>query len=341
MGCRGRCNGCSNSVFVGDWLEGVRPPREAPPLIEVRFKGNRRELFWVDLQPPLATGEWVVVPEVIRRGSEAPPQIGKGFDVGCVSLTGYLAEARAKAQKHLPDPSQKVLRRASPADIERLQEARAREKDMLLRIRQLVEELGLGPAHQMKVTDLELSADGRTLICYFTAEGRVDFRELVRRVAELFRVRPEMRQINAREESARLGGIGPCGRELCCSSWMTEIPAVTTEAARYQGLSLNSTKITGLCGKLKCCLNYELDAYKSALEKLPKVKMLYTEEGEWRYLRTEILLERLWFEKVGEGKQVCILAKDVRALMELNARGEKSPSIEPYAFKFPDVPTRI
>ncbi|MCX7605646.1 MAG: hypothetical protein N2170_00050 [Bacteroidia bacterium] len=341
MGCQGGCSGCHNSLFVGDWLEGVRPSREAPPLVEVRFKGNRRELFWTELDPLLATGEWVVVPEIVRRSAESAPQIGRGYDVGCVQLTGHLAYARLKSLKLSVEPAQKVIRRASEADLAALSGVRLREPELLRGVRRLVEELGLGSAHQMKVTDVELTADSRTLICYFTAEGRVDFRELIRCIADTFRVRPEMRQISAREDTARLGGIGPCGRELCCSSWMVSLPTVGTEAARYQGLSLNSTKITGLCGKLKCCLNYELDAYKNALSRIPKVKYLYTDEGEWRYLRTEILLERLWFEKVGEGGQVCLSVDAVRAIMQMNAQNQKPPSIEPYTIKFPNLPTRI
>lgn len=309
--------------------------------MEVRFKGQRREFFWSHLHPPLTTGEWVVVPETIRRSSDSPPQLGKGYDVGCVSLTGYLAEGRLKAARREVPADLRVLRRATPEDLQQLHQARQEEPALLRGVRQLVEALGLAAQHEMKVTDVELLASGTTLICYFTAKERVDFRELIRRISEQYKVRPEMRQIAEREETAHLGGIGPCGRELCCSSWMTHLPPVPSEAARYQGLSLNSTKITGLCGKLKCCLNYELDTYKEIIRRIPKIKTLRTAEGEWRYLRTELLLERLWFEKVGEGKQVCLSASAALELAQKNAAGELPPSIEPYCIKFPDLPTRI
>ncbi|MDW8133962.1 MAG: regulatory iron-sulfur-containing complex subunit RicT [Bacteroidia bacterium] len=323
------------------WAEGIKPSSQEPPLVEVRFKGSRREIFWSHITPPLQIGEWVVTPELIRRGADTPLQIGKGYDIGQVTLTGYLAEKRQKALQITLDKRQKVLRRATPQEQIQLKELKKKEPSLLEQVRKLVERLGLGEAHQMKVTDVELTGDGRTLICYFTAEGRVDFRDLVRQIAESLNVRPEMRQLSAREETAQVGGIGPCGRELCCSSWLTSPLNITTEAARYQGLALNSSKITGLCGKLKCCINYELEAYKSTLTRIPQVEVLHTEEGEWKYLRTEILLERLWFEKVGEGKQVCLSAEAVRTVLQLNEKGQKPPSIEPYTIKFPDLPTRI
>lgn len=309
--------------------------------MEVRFKGHRREFFWSPLDPPLTTGEWVVVPETVRRNSDSPPQVGKGYDVGWVSLTGYLAAGRQKATRREVPSDLRVLRRAGPQDLAQFHQARQEEPALLKGVRELVEALGLAAAHDMKVTDVELTASGTTLICYFTAKERVDFRELIRRIGDQYKVRAEMRQIAEREETAQLGGIGPCGRELCCSSWMTHFPPVTSEAARYQGLSLNSTKITGLCGKLKCCLNFELDTYKEIIERIPKIKTLCTGEGEWRYLRTELLLERLWFEKVGEGKQVCLSAQAARELAQQNTQGEIPPSIDPYCIKFPDLPTRI
>lgn len=341
MGCGSKCRSCSAGLFVGDWLTGVAPPSEAPPIVEVRFKGNRRDLFWTDITPPLCTGDWVVVPEVIRRSAESAAQLGRGYDVGIVQLTGHLAEARRRSLRQEILPEQKVLRRASPEELSRLVELRNREPQLLREIRQMVEALGLGEKHQMKVTDVEFYGDGRALICYFTAEGRVDFRELIRQIAEKYRVRPDLRQISAREDSGRIGGIGACGRELCCSTWINSPLTITTEMARYQGLALNSTKILGLCGKLKCCISYELDVYKDIIQRIPKVKHIFTEDGEWRFLRTELLLERMWFEKVGEGKQVCLLASAVKEILQKNAQGEKPPSIEPYLVKFPELATRI
>ncbi|MCX8112325.1 MAG: hypothetical protein N3E49_03900 [Bacteroidia bacterium] len=341
MGCSAKCKGCSTAIFVGDWLAGIKPPSDAPPLVEVRFKSNRRELFWTDLDPPLASGEWVVVSEVIRRSAESPAQIGRGYDIGLVHLTGHLAESRRRSLRQTVPSAQKTLRRPTPEELSHLMELRLREPQILIEIRQMVEELGLGPTHQMKVTDVEFYGDGRSLICYFTAEGRVDFRELVRLIADRYKVRPDLRQIAPREESARVGGIGACGRELCCATWIQTPLTINTEMARYQGLAINSAKILGLCGKLKCCISYELDVYKEIIQRIPKVKSIYTEEGEWRFLRTELLLERMWFEKVGEGGQVCLLASAVQEILEKNARGEKPPTIEPYTVKFPDLPTRI
>ncbi|MCS7297135.1 MAG: regulatory iron-sulfur-containing complex subunit RicT [Bacteroidia bacterium] len=309
--------------------------------MEVRFKATRRELFWSRIEPPLTTGEWVVVTEVIRRSPESPPQYGRGYDIGIVQLTGHLAEARRRSLKRDIPPQQKVLRRPSREELAQLMKWRQQEPRILLEIREMVRELGLDTQHQMKVTDVEFYGDGRSLICYFTADERVDFRELVRRIGEKYKVRPDLRQISAREESGRIGGIGACGRELCCSTWITASLTITAETARYQGLSLNSSKLLGLCGKLKCCLSYELDIYKEISQRIPQVRYLLTDDGEWRYLRTELLLERLWFEKVGEGRQVCLPASAVQEIMEMNAQGQRPPSIEPYAIKFPDLPTRI
>ncbi|MCS6895497.1 MAG: hypothetical protein NZZ60_05030 [Bacteroidia bacterium] len=342
MACNGGCKGgCSNSLFVGDWLAGVAPPADAPPLVEVKFKGTRKALFWTSIDPPLTTGEWVVVPEIIRRSSEGATQIGRGYDIGMVSLTGHLAEARRRSSKEDIPPNQRVLRRATAEDMENYKQLRLKEPQILREVRAIVEELGLGPNHQMKVTDVEFYGDGRSLICYFTAEGRVDFRELIRILADKYKVRPDLRQISNREDSGYVGGIGVCGRELCCTTWLNSPLTITTEMARYQGLALNSTKILGLCGKLKCCISYELDVYKEIVQRIPKVKHIFTEDGEWRYLRTELLLERMWFEKVGEGKQVCLLASAVREILEWNAQNKRPPSIEPYLVKFPDLPTRI
>ncbi|MCS7161720.1 MAG: Signal peptidase-like protein [Bacteroidia bacterium] len=339
MACQNGCKGCGVARLWEQYLAPVASAGETLPLVEVRFKGSRRELFWSSLEPPLKVGEWVVVPEIIRRG-EAVTQIGKGYDIGQISLTGYLDERRRSTKANLA-PQQKILRRATPEEVEKLLQRRAKEPQLLQEIRQLIKELELDTAHQMKLSDVEFSGDGKVLWCYFTAEDRVDFRELVRRIADRYKVRPEMRQIKEREESGRLGGIGACGRELCCTTWLTTLPTVSTEAARYQGFSLSSTKIVGLCGKLKCCLTYELDTYREIVARLPEVKQLRTGEGEWHYLRTELLLERLWFLHPEEGRQVCLPADKVTYLAQLNAQGQIPPSIEPYIVKFPDLPTRI
>ncbi len=320
-------------------MKGFCPSRE--PLLSWKCVSKASEesfsgATFILRSPP---GEWVVVPETIRRSSDSPPQLGKGYDVGCVSLTGYLAEGRLKAARREVPADLRVLRRATPEDLQQLHQARQEEPALLRGVRQLVEALGLAAQHEMKVTDVELLASGTTLICYFTAKERVDFR-----AADS----PHQRAVQSPARNApdrRTRRDGPPGRHWSLRTralllQLDDAPSpVPSEAARYQGLSLNSTKITGLCGKPKCCLNYEPDTYKEIIRRIPKIKTLRTAEGEWRYLRTELLLERLWFEKVGEGKQVCLSASAALELAQKNAAGELPPSIEPYCIKFPDLPT--
>ncbi|MCS6790795.1 MAG: hypothetical protein NZ580_07435 [Bacteroidia bacterium] len=342
MGCAKGCKGCSTAELFQQWASVALSTVPAPPLVEVRFKGTRREIFHADLQPSLRVGEWVVVPEVVRRSIDGPAQQGKGYDIGQVALTGHLAEKRRLTLQRTVENWQKVLRRATPEDLERFTQLRLREPELLRQMRKLVEETDLGSQNAMKITDVELTGDGQTLICYFTAEGRVDFRDLLRKVAEQLKLRPDMRQINPREESGRLGGIGDCGRETCCSTWMIIPPPVTAENARIQGFSLSSTKSMGLCGRLKCCLNYELEVYREILARIPQqVEKIETQQGSWKYLRTELLLERMWFLHPEEGKQVCLPVSAVTELLEMNKRGEKPASLDSYAVKFPDLATRI
>ncbi len=339
MACGEGCKGCSVSALARSWLEGVEPlPASGPVLAEVRFKGWRRELFWLEAAWRLTIGSWVVVAELIRRG-KGQTLAGKGYDIGQIVLLGKAAE---KQQTEEVPPIQRILRAATEEEVQRLQQLREKEKTLLPAFRALMAEEDLQQKHQMQIVDIEFQADESRVIIYFTAQGRVDFRAYMKRVQETFSVRPEMYQIPERQASAQVGGIGACGRELCCSSFLRSFHAVTTEMARYQGLAIHMNRLTGLCGKLKCCLAYELDAYKAALDKLPKnIKLLRTAEGEWRYLRTEILLERLWFAHTETGKQVCLLSEEARRLAELNARGEVPASIEPFIVKFPELAMRV
>ncbi len=342
MSCQGGCKGCSVAVYTQRWLSVIEPlPAEGEVLAEVRFKGTRRQYFWMEASMRITIGAWVVVPEVIQRGKN-PPLLGKGYDVGRLSLVGKAAEKVYKGATQTPiPPIQKILRPATAEEVRALQALRAKEPVLLEEARRLVQEEGLDAAHNMKVIDVELQADGTRAIFYFTADGRVDFRQYIRKVQERMGLRAEMYQTHERQASGQVGGIGACGRELCCGTFLRGFHAVTTEMVRYQGLIMNIHRLTGHCGKLKCCLAYELDAYKAALERLPKIDLLRTQEGEWRYLRTEVLLERLWFAHAESGQQVCLLASEARKLMEMNAKGEIPPSIEPFTYKFPELATRV
>jgi cell fate regulator YaaT (PSP1 superfamily) len=278
---------------------------------------------------------------VIQRGKN-PPVLGKGYDIGRLSLIGKAAQKMHASGGYPPIPAiQKILRAAEAEEVQALQALRQKEPLLLKQARELVQEEGLDTTHNMKIVDIELQADGKRAIFYFTAQDRVDFRQYVRRVQEIMGVRAEMYQISDRQASGQVGGIGACGRELCCRSFLRSFHSVTTEMVRYQGLMMNINRLTGHCGKLKCCLAYELEAYKAALDRLPKIESLRTQEGEWRYLRTEVLLERLWFAHAERGTQVCLLASEACKLAEMNARGEIPPTIEPFTYKFPELATRV
>ena len=330
------------AVFTQRWLNVIEPlPKEGEVLTEVKFKGTRRQYFWMDVALNPKIGTWVVVPEVIQRGKN-PPILGKGYHVGRLSLVGKAAEKMHASSSHPPIPTiQKVLRPATEDDIQRFRSLQEKEPEVLVQARAIVQTEGLHTAHNMKVVDVEVQADGTRVIIYFTADGRVDFRNYIRRVQEKMGLRAEMYQIYERQASGQIGGIGACGRELCCGSFLRSFHAVTTEMVRYQGLLMNMNRLTGHCGKLKCCLAYELEAYKVALARVPQIEHLRTQEGEWRYLRTEVLLERLWFAHAEKGTQVCLLASEAKKLAEMNARGEVPPSIEPFAYKFPELATRV
>ena len=280
MGCKSNGN-CGNSgcdvMTVFDWLEGVPIPegQRAFDIVEVRFKRNRKGFYRIGQGRRVQTGDVAVV--------DAVP----GEDMGIVSLTGELVRAQMKA-KRVKDTHEirKVIRKAEMDDITTWQAARNREDETLAKARLTVAEHKL----DMKLGDVEFQGDGTKCTFYYTAEQRVDFRELVRALASDFKVRIEMRQIGARQESARLGGIGVCGRELCCSTWLSDFRSVSTGAARYQQLSLNPQKLAGQCGKLKCCLNFELDQYKEAVAKFPPPSTkLMTRKGKAVILRPTFL----------------------------------------------------
>jgi len=292
-GCKnnGTCgsDGC-NKLTVFDWLSNMRLPGDQPPvrIAEVRFKNSRKDFyrFSEQMSPTIGT---VVVTEVE----------GGGYDVGRVSLTGELIHFQMKKKNIDPDKTTlpSIIRLATDQDIDTWQTARDREPTVQVRARELALQLQL----QMKLSDVEFQGDGKKATFYYTADQRVDFRQLIKDMAKAFNIRIEMRQIGLRQEASRLGGVGSCGRELCCSTWLTDFRSVSTAAARYQQLSLNPIKLSGQCGKLKCCLNFELDAYRSALKAFPRVETkLQTEKGVAICQKIDIFKGVLWYTYKGE-----------------------------------------
>jgi cell fate regulator YaaT (PSP1 superfamily) len=317
-GSKGGCSsgGCTR-LNVFDWLADVDMPSDFRGFdcVEIRFKGGRKEFFRNDKNLPLVTGDAVVV--------EAA---GSGWHLGHVSLKGELVRLQMRKKK-VPTDSRDIrpiLRVATPDDEERWQAVRDLENGTMFRARAVVDELRL----KMKLSDVEYQADRTRALFYYSAEDRVDFRELIRRLADEFRVRVEMRQISLRQEAGRIGGIGVCGRELCCSTWLTDFKAVSTTAARYQNLSLNPQKLAGQCGRLKCCLNYELDAYLDALKDIPQVQRpLQVATGEAFLQKTDIFRKRMWFAFRGDNNWVMLSTERVREVLELNKKGEKPDTL--------------
>lgn len=292
-GCKsngGCATGGCNRHNTYDWITAAGIQDAVPfDTIEVSFKNGSRKEFYKN--PPFTrinTGDWVVV-----------ESMSGGYDVGTVSLSGDLVRLQMKRKRVRSDARLgSVVRKAHDRDLERLHEIRGEEKNLLIKARVIARTLGLN----MKVGDVEFQGDGRKCTFYYTADGRVDFRELIRHYARDFRVKIEMRQIGARQESARIGGLGNCGRELCCSTWLTEFKSVNTAAARYQNLAINQTKLSGMCGRLKCCLNYELDTYIDALEDFPdRAERLKTTAGMAILIKTDVF-KRLMFYTYAEDR---------------------------------------
>jgi cell fate regulator YaaT (PSP1 superfamily) len=282
-------------------------------IAEVSFKNGARKSFYRHQEHTRAiTGDDVVV------------ETGNGLDVGRVTLSGELVRLQMKKKKTIEkDVLHKIIRKANERDLERLAEARSIEMSTMVRARAIARSLNL----DMKIGDVEYQGDKRKATFYYTADGRVDFRELIRHYAKEFRVKVEMRQIGARQESARIGGLGSCGRELCCSTWLTDFKSVTTAAARYQNLAINQSKLSGMCGRLKCCLNYELDTYLDALEQFPKnADKLQTEAGTAVLVKTDIFKGLMYYayqKESGRGKLYTLEAKRVKEIKEMNKQGEK------------------
>lgn len=317
-GCKNN-GGCStggcNRLNVFDWLDNMSMPSHQQPFgaVEVRFKNGRKEYFRDENHLGLREGEVVAV--------EASP----GHDIGTVSLVGELVRLQLDRKKQKFDQLLKVYRRAKPNDIEKWQEAIKLEKPTMTQARKHAISLGL----EMKICDVEYQGDKTKATFYYTADGRVDFRELIKIYASEFKIRIEMRQIGARQEAAKLGGVGACGRELCCSSWLTDFRSVSTSAARYQQLSLNPQKLAGQCGKLKCCLNYELDSYLDALQDFPKNNVfLKSKDGNFSHFKSDIFKKMMWFsQKEDKFNIIGVPVSRVHEVLEMNKKGEYPETI--------------
>ncbi|MAN28636.1 MULTISPECIES: PSP1 domain-containing protein [Mesonia] len=323
-GCKnnGTCGTDScNKLAVFDWLSNMSLPGGIEPFncVEVRFKNGRKHFYKNTEGLSLTMGDVVA--------TEASP----GHDVGVVSLTGELVKVQMKKKRVKLDSPEvnKIYRKASQKDIDVWQSSREREEAMKVRAREIAIKLNL----KMKISDIEFQGDGSKATFYYTAEDRVDFRQLIKEFAKEFKTRIEMRQIGFRQEAARLGGIGSCGRELCCSTWLTDFRSVTTSAARYQQLSLNPQKLAGQCGKLKCCLNYELDAYLDALKDFPKQDVkLQTQKGTAVCQKIDIFKGSLWYAYEGEWMNWFELTKDqVKEIIKAAQKKNPVASLEEFS----------
>lgn len=322
MGSKGCCSGCSanknidyrsrsTKLKVFDWLEDLPVSALFPKIVEVHFKNTRKGYYLNQSGIPLFKDDVVAV--------EGTP----GHDIGIVSLTGDLVFEKMReegiAYKH--EEFRKIYRKARSGDIDKWYEAMDREKPTIIQTRKIIERMGL----DMKLSDVEYQGDNTKAIFYYIADKRVDFRQLIKVLAEEFQIRIEMKQIGARQEAGLVGGVGPCGRELCCSSWLTNFSSVSTGSARKQELSLNPQKLAGQCGKLKCCLNYELDVYEEARSQMPRTDvLLQTEKGTMRYIKTDVLRQLMWYAYT-DPKQtglVEITMEQVIAIQKRNSKGE-------------------
>ncbi|MDO9187472.1 MAG: regulatory iron-sulfur-containing complex subunit RicT [Bacteroidia bacterium] len=311
-------DGCKK-LNVFDWLANMELPGGQPAfdIVEVRFKNSRKDFFRNVNNLQLHVGDVIAV--------EASP----GHDIGVVSISGELVRLQMKKKGVVTTSEEvkKVYRKAKPNDIEKWQEAQNLEQATMYRARTIAIKLKL----QMKISDVEYQGDKTKAVFYYTADDRVDFRELIKVLADEFKVRIEMRQIGARQEAGRLGGIGSCGRELCCATWLTDFRAVSTSAARYQQLSLNPMKLAGQCGKLKCCLNYELDSYLDALKDFPEVNnvKLETEKGRAFHQKTDIFKRTMFFSYTSEPDNFIPLSVDrVKEVIEMNKTGLKPADLD-------------
>ncbi|MBR2359387.1 MAG: hypothetical protein IKA75_03075 [Bacteroidaceae bacterium] len=311
--CGRGCGRQDKQLNTYDYLADITDNSEENDLVEVQFKNTRKGYYRNSNRIPLEKGDIVAV--------EASP----GHDIGVVTLMGRLVPLQMKKANMRPDVEiKRIYRKAKPVDMEKYEAAKQREHETMIRSRQIANELN------MKIGDVEYQGDGNKAIFYYIADERVDFRQLIKVLAEAFHVRIEMRQIGARQEAGRIGGIGPCGRELCCATWMTSFVSVATSAARFQDISLNPQKLAGQCAKLKCCLNYEVDSYVEALKRLPsKEIVLETKDGEFYFFKSDILKGMVTYssDKHVAANLVELTARRAFEVINMNRRGEKPESL--------------
>jgi cell fate regulator YaaT (PSP1 superfamily) len=320
-GCQshGACaSGSCNRMNVHDWLANLpfSDPESNCRVVEVSFNnGSRKDYFKNTTLHYYGRGEMIAVEGV------------NGFDVGMVNLTGELVRLQLK-KNNIDEKSpdiKKVLRRATDQDLEKLKESKSKEAHMLIRSRAIARQLNL----ELKMAEVEIQADGRKATYFYIADDRVDFRELIKLYAGEFKVKVEMRQIGARQEAGKVGGIGSCGRELCCSTWLTDFKSVNTNAARYQNLSINQTKLSGQCGRLKCCLNYELDTYMDALQFFPNdADMLELAKGRAFLVKKDIFRNLMWYTMADSNKQYPLTLETVKNIKAQNRQGIRPEELE-------------
>ena len=319
-GCAGICcKGCGKMdapLNTFDWLAGVPENEEYTDIVEVQFKNTHKGYYKNSNNIPLQKGDIVAV--------EAMP----GHDIGVVTMTGRLVLLQLKKTRLTPESEfKRIYRKARPVDMEKYAEAKAREHDTMIRSRQIAKDLNL----DMKIGDVEYQGDGQKAIFYYIADNRVDFRQLIKVLADVFKIKIEMKQIGARQEAGRIGGIGPCGRELCCATFTTNFVSVSTSAARFQDISLNPQKLAGQCAKLKCCLNYEVDAYVEASRGLPNRDIeLETQDGTYYFFKCDIMRGEITYstDKHIPANLVTITGRRAFAIIEMNKRGERPESLQ-------------
>lgn len=320
-GCAGICcKGCGRMdapLNSFDWLASIPGNEQYTDIVEVQFKNTHKGYYRNSNNIALQKGDIVAV--------EATP----GHDIGKVTMTGRLVLMQLKKTRLTPESEfKRVYRKARPVDMEKYEEAKAREHDTMIRSRQIAKELNL----DMKIGDVEYQGDGQKAIFYYIADNRVDFRQLIKVLADVFKIKIEMKQIGARQEAGRIGGIGPCGRELCCATFTTNFVSVSTSAARFQDISLNPQKLAGQCAKLKCCLNYEVDAYVEASRSLPSREVeLETQDGTYYFFKSDILRGEITYstDKHIPANLVTITGRRAFAVIEMNKRGERPESLMP------------
>ena len=326
------CTSCSNSgcacekrsnLDCTNWLADI--PGNDFDIVEVQFKNTRKGFYRNTAHLPLAIGDWVAV--------EANP----GHDIGKVSMLGRLVKLQMKKANLKPGVEiLRLFRKAKPSDLERFEQAKAKEVDTMIRSRQIAADLKL----KMKIGDVEYQGDGNKAIFYYIADERVDFRQLIKVLADVFKIRVEMKQIGARQEAGRIGGIGPCGRPLCCATWMSSFVSVATSAARYQDISLNPQKLAGQCAKLKCCINFEVDSYVEISKQLPSRDVpLETKDATYYHFKTDIFKKQITYstDKHIPANLVTISADRVYEVMEMNKNGEKPEKLEITDGRKPEV----